>query len=110
MSTADSHHQVTEVYGTEAMSDCKVRKWVRKFKDGRTNVHDKERSVWSSVITRADLSRCAARSPPVGGQNKGRLQAVYGSVNRRYEFDVTTSLLRISENKTYNKSNKYAEF
>ncbi|GFX57959.1 hypothetical protein TNCV_3069261 [Trichonephila clavipes] len=34
MSTADIHRHVTEVYGTEAMSDSKVRKWVRKFKDG----------------------------------------------------------------------------
>ncbi|GFW49633.1 hypothetical protein TNCV_2844141 [Trichonephila clavipes] len=27
-------------YGAEAMSDSKTRKWVRKFKDERTNVHD----------------------------------------------------------------------
>ncbi|GFW20203.1 uncharacterized protein TNCV_1855271 [Trichonephila clavipes] len=33
------------------MSDSRVRKWVRKFKDGRTNVHDEERSRQSSVIT-----------------------------------------------------------
>ncbi|GFY06961.1 uncharacterized protein TNCV_4090631 [Trichonephila clavipes] len=35
---ADIHHQITEVYGTERMSDSKVRKWVRKFKDGRTSL------------------------------------------------------------------------
>ncbi|GFT61514.1 dimethylglycine dehydrogenase, mitochondrial [Trichonephila clavipes] len=45
------HRQITEVYGTDAMSDSKVRKWVRKFKDGRTNVHDEECSGWLSVIT-----------------------------------------------------------
>ncbi|GFU23578.1 HTH_48 domain-containing protein [Trichonephila clavipes] len=47
---ANVHCQITEVYGTESMSDSKVRKWVRKFKDWRTNVHDEERSGWPSVI------------------------------------------------------------
>ncbi|GFW35226.1 HTH_48 domain-containing protein [Trichonephila clavipes] len=51
MSDADIHRQITEVYGTEAMSDSKVRKWVRKFKDGRTNIHDEEHSSRPSVIT-----------------------------------------------------------
>ncbi|GFU27840.1 hypothetical protein TNCV_449471 [Trichonephila clavipes] len=48
MSAADIHRQITEVYGTEAMSDSKVRKWV---KDRRTNVHDEERSDQPFVIT-----------------------------------------------------------
>ncbi|GFT08165.1 HTH_48 domain-containing protein [Trichonephila clavipes] len=47
-STADIHCQITE--DTEAMSDSKVRKWVRELKDGRTNVHDEERSGRLSVI------------------------------------------------------------
>ncbi|GFX55028.1 mariner Mos1 transposase [Trichonephila clavipes] len=51
MSAADIHRQIAEFYGTEAMSDNKVRKWVRKFKDGRTNIHDEERSGRPSVIT-----------------------------------------------------------
>ncbi|GFT18054.1 HTH_48 domain-containing protein [Trichonephila clavipes] len=33
------------------MSDGMVRKWVRVFKDGRTNIHDEERSGRPSVIT-----------------------------------------------------------
>ncbi|GFU12837.1 hypothetical protein TNCV_3574021 [Trichonephila clavipes] len=40
-----------DVYGIEATSDSKVRKWARKFKDGRTNVHDEECSGRPSVIT-----------------------------------------------------------
>ncbi|GFS69768.1 hypothetical protein TNCV_3006571 [Trichonephila clavipes] len=50
MSAADIHRQITEVYGTEAMSDSKVREGVKKFKDGWTNVHDEERSGRPSVI------------------------------------------------------------
>ncbi|GFX65873.1 hypothetical protein TNCV_12941 [Trichonephila clavipes] len=34
MSASDFHRHVREVYGTEAMSDSKVRKWVKKFQDG----------------------------------------------------------------------------
>ncbi|GFU45953.1 hypothetical protein TNCV_5102511 [Trichonephila clavipes] len=51
MSAADIHRQITQVYGTEAISDSKVRKWVKKFKDGGTSVQDEESSGWSSVIT-----------------------------------------------------------
>ncbi|GFS79823.1 uncharacterized protein TNCV_750141 [Trichonephila clavipes] len=51
MSAADIHSQVTVVYGSEAMSNSEIRKWVRKFKDGRKNVHDEERSGRPSVIT-----------------------------------------------------------
>ncbi|GFY19732.1 HTH_48 domain-containing protein [Trichonephila clavipes] len=51
MSAADIHRQIIEVYGTEAMNVSKVRKWVRKTKDGQTNVHDEERSGRPSVIT-----------------------------------------------------------
>ncbi|GBN43428.1 hypothetical protein AVEN_14349-1 [Araneus ventricosus] len=32
------------------MTDGMVRKWVRHFKDGRTNVHDEARSGRSSVV------------------------------------------------------------
>ena len=47
---------------------------------------------------RADPSRCAARAPHAGGQNKRRPQAAYSSINQAKLF------------KTYNKSNKYADF
>ncbi|GFX73619.1 HTH_48 domain-containing protein [Trichonephila clavipes] len=49
MSATDIYRQITEVYGTETMSD-NFRKRVRKFKDGRTNVHDEECSGRFSVI------------------------------------------------------------
>ncbi|GFV93808.1 HTH_48 domain-containing protein [Trichonephila clavipes] len=49
--SVDIHHQISEVYGENIMSDGMVRKWVRAFKDGRTNIHDEERSGRSSVIS-----------------------------------------------------------
>ncbi|CAL1296792.1 unnamed protein product [Larinioides sclopetarius] len=49
--TADIHRQVSDVYGENIMSAGMVRKWVRGFKDGRTNIHDEERRWRPSVIT-----------------------------------------------------------
>ncbi|GFT49575.1 HTH_48 domain-containing protein [Trichonephila clavipes] len=49
--SVDIHHQISEVYGENIMSDGMVLKWVRAFKDGRINIHDEERSGRPSVIT-----------------------------------------------------------
>ncbi|KAG8282339.1 hypothetical protein J6590_108512 [Homalodisca vitripennis] len=51
VSAADIHRQISEEYGPNALSDSKVQKWVRAFKDGRENVHDEPRSGRPSVIT-----------------------------------------------------------
>ena len=50
VSAAEIHQQISEVYGPNAMSDSKVHKWVRAFKDGQENVHDEPRSGRPSVI------------------------------------------------------------
>lgn len=44
------YRQIKDVYGENAMSDGMVRKWVRKFNEGRTNVHDEARSGRPSVV------------------------------------------------------------
>ncbi|GFW11148.1 HTH_48 domain-containing protein [Trichonephila clavipes] len=48
---AEIHRQISDVYGSNAMSSNKVRKWVRAFKGGRENVNDEPRSGRPSVIT-----------------------------------------------------------
>ena len=48
---AEIHRQLCEVYGPNVMRDSKVRQWCRLFKEGRTNVHDEERSGVPSFIT-----------------------------------------------------------
>ncbi|GFV87717.1 uncharacterized protein TNCV_780011 [Trichonephila clavipes] len=72
MSAAGIHRQITEIYGIEAMSDSKIRKRVRKFKDERTNVHVGERSGRPSVITN-DL-----------------MQAVETKISENRRFTITT--------------------
>jgi hypothetical protein len=48
---AEIHRQIVEVYGKNAMNEGNVRKWCWLFKEGRTNVHDKEQSGKPSVVT-----------------------------------------------------------
>ncbi|GBL92817.1 hypothetical protein AVEN_4527-1 [Araneus ventricosus] len=47
---AEIHRQLVEIYGENVMTDGMVRKWVRQFNDGRTNVHDEVRSGRPSVV------------------------------------------------------------
>ncbi|GBL81721.1 hypothetical protein AVEN_93496-1 [Araneus ventricosus] len=37
---AEIHRQLVEIYGENVMTDGMIRKWVRQFNDGRTNIHD----------------------------------------------------------------------
>ncbi|GBO19520.1 hypothetical protein AVEN_272905-1 [Araneus ventricosus] len=46
---AEIHRQISEMDGKNSTSERMVRKWVRAFKDGRTN--DEERNERPSVIT-----------------------------------------------------------
>lgn len=51
LKAVDIHREICAVYRENIMSDGMVQKWVRAFKDGRTNVHDKERCGRLLVIT-----------------------------------------------------------
>jgi hypothetical protein len=53
MSTAKIHHELCAVYSQTAVSEGTVGQWYRMFKDGRTNVHNEERSGWPSVLSDA---------------------------------------------------------
>jgi hypothetical protein len=58
---ADIHRHIREVYGENAMNDGMVRKCVRKFNEGRDNVHDEPRSDWPSVFTGGHVLRVGDR-------------------------------------------------
>jgi hypothetical protein len=51
---AEIYRQVCEFYGESAMSDGMARRWCRMFSEGRTNVHDDDKSDRPSLVT-ADL-------------------------------------------------------
>jgi len=47
------HRRLVAVYGEHVTNAASVRKWCTMFRNGRTDVHDAERSVRPSVITEA---------------------------------------------------------
>ncbi|KAJ4432093.1 hypothetical protein ANN_20707 [Periplaneta americana] len=53
---SEIHRQLCEVYGPDVISEGGVRQWCCMFKNGRTNVHDEERSCRPSIVN-ADLIR-----------------------------------------------------
>jgi hypothetical protein len=52
MNAAGIHRELcAATYGQNVMSKGTVGQWYRMFKDGRTNVHDEERSALPSVLS-----------------------------------------------------------
>jgi len=47
---SESHHQICQVYGDNAMCNGVVRKCVRMFSEGRENMHDEARSGRPSLV------------------------------------------------------------
>jgi transposase len=50
-SAAEMHRRLCRVYGDNVMSDSFVREWCRKFRDGRTDVHDGCGQGRHSIVT-----------------------------------------------------------
>lgn len=48
---AEIHHRLVQAYGPDVMNRQNVAKWVREFREGRSSVHDEERSGRPSVVT-----------------------------------------------------------
>ena len=53
---SESHHQISQVYGDNAVSDGMVRKWVQIFNERRENMHNEAQSGCPSLVN-ADLLR-----------------------------------------------------
>jgi transposase len=51
MNSVENHRELCAVYGQTVMSEGTVRQWCRMFKDGRTNVHNEERSGRPAVVS-----------------------------------------------------------
>jgi hypothetical protein len=49
------HCQLIEVYGDGVMSVQHVRNWCREFENGRTNIHNDDRTGWPST-SRIDVN------------------------------------------------------
>ncbi|GBM33625.1 Mariner Mos1 transposase [Araneus ventricosus] len=54
---AEIHRQLVEIYGENVITDGMVRKWIRQFNDGCTNVHDEARSGRLTVVNDALVAK-----------------------------------------------------
>ncbi|GBM56935.1 hypothetical protein AVEN_157374-1 [Araneus ventricosus] len=54
---AENHRQLVQIYGENVMTVGMVRKWVRQFNDGHTNVHDEARSGRPSVVNGGSVAK-----------------------------------------------------
>ncbi|KAF2901006.1 hypothetical protein ILUMI_05181 [Ignelater luminosus] len=82
------HRNICEVYGQNIMSDGMVLKWVRAFKDGRKNVHDKERNVilqWATTKIQKRLRKLWEElfSEKDAGESESEFENVY--LSDRYQ-------------------------
>jgi len=50
-SAAKIYRRLCHLYGDNVMSDSSVREWCRKFRDGRTDVHDEGSQGRLSTLT-----------------------------------------------------------
>jgi transposase len=50
-SAAEIHRRMSAMYGPVFVSDTCVREWCRKFRDGRTDVHDEGGQGQPSLVT-----------------------------------------------------------
>jgi transposase len=50
-SAVEIHRRLYRVYSDNVMSDSCVREWCRKFRDGRTDVHDEGGPGRHSIVT-----------------------------------------------------------
>ena len=60
-SAAEIHRRMSKVYGENFMSVDSVREWYRKFKEGRTDVHDEGGHGRKSV---ANVALCQRHKRP----------------------------------------------
>ncbi|GBO23779.1 hypothetical protein AVEN_257767-1 [Araneus ventricosus] len=60
---AEIHRQLVEIYGENVMTDGMIRKWVRQFNDGRTNVHEEARSGRPSVVNDGLVTKVNEKIP-----------------------------------------------
>ena len=89
----DIHRQLCEVYGQNIMSDGMVRKWARAFKDGRTNVHDEERSGRPSVITDDVVQKVDEKVTENRRFTISSLSEAFPQVSRSVVYEIVTERL-----------------
>ncbi|XP_023228571.1 histone-lysine N-methyltransferase SETMAR-like [Centruroides sculpturatus] len=90
---AEIHRQISEVYGESVMSEGMVRKWVRAFSNGRTNIHDEERSGRPSVIIDDLIEKVDCRVKENRRFTISSLSKEFPAVSRSVLYEIVTGRL-----------------
>ena len=91
LKAAEIHRQISEVYGENIMSDGTVHKWVRAFRDGRTNIHDEERSGRPSVNTDDLIQKVDCKVRENRRFTISSLCKEFPAVSRSVVYEIVTS-------------------
>lgn len=89
----DIYREISAVYGENIMSEGMVRKWVRAFKDGRSNVHDEERSGRPSLITDELIGKVDEKIQENRRFTISSLSEQFPQVSRSVIYDIVTERL-----------------
>lgn len=87
------HRQLCEVYGNDVMNESSVRKWCIRFKNGRTNVHDEERSGRPSIVTDDLLAKVDEKIRENRRFTITELSLCFPQVSRTLLFEIVTHKL-----------------
>lgn len=93
-SAAAIYRELCTVYGPKVMSEGVVREWVRFFKNGRTNIHDEERSGRPSVVTDELAEQINGRICDNRRFTVSELSDEFPQISRTVLYEIVTERLR----------------
>ncbi|GFX40649.1 HTH_48 domain-containing protein [Trichonephila clavipes] len=84
------YRQVYEVYGNNVMNKSLIRKWCIQFKNGRTNVHDEEKSGRPSIVTDELVAKVDEKISENRRFTITELSPSFPQVSRTLLFEIVT--------------------
>jgi len=91
---SEIRRQLVEVYGESVMSEGKVRQWCRSFKEGRSNVHDEDRSGRPSVVSENLIERIDTKIRENRRFTITELSEQFPEVSRTVLYELVTEELQ----------------
>ncbi|XP_035232632.1 protein GVQW3-like [Stegodyphus dumicola] len=85
--------QECEVYGNNIMNETSIRKWCIQFKNGRTNVHDEEKSGRPSIATDKLVAKVDEKIHENRSFTITKLLPSFPQVSRTLLFEIVTQKL-----------------
>jgi hypothetical protein len=87
------HRELCAVYGNNIMNESSVRKWCIQFKNGRTDVHDQEKSGRPSIVTDDLVAKVDEKVRESRRFTITELALCFPQVSRTLLFEIVTKKL-----------------